>query len=197
MSTLLATTFVITREGLEAWLIAVLAMATAGTNVKQIRTIWMAVIVAIIATLILGSATAQILGNHANIERFEAVISLFTAVVLAYVAWFCHGASQHLKQLPTHNYWLLGLAVFGIMFREGVEVVLFITGIMLKASSANMVILGILAGMVILAMTVLVSQKHIKRLPIKTIFRFSRYIFAVMAVYFAYSGITELLEYFF
>ena len=111
----------IAREGLETYLIAILALASTGGNLKQQRVIWGAIIASFIATLGLAGITAQFLGSHANIERFEGVIGVFTGIILAWVAWFCHGAAQHVKHLPLHNAWLLGLAVFGIVFREGVE----------------------------------------------------------------------------
>jgi len=195
ITTLLATTFVIAREGLEAWLIAVLAITAANNNPKHIKVIIWAVLGSLIATIVLGSTTAQMLGNHANIERFEGVIGVITGVVLAWVAWFCHGASQHVKSLPFNNSLLLGLAVFGIMFREGVEVVIFLTGIIINSQDIQMVYLGVLVGLVILVITAQVSYNQIKNIPIKKIFKISRWIFSVLAVYFLYTGISEIIEY--
>lgn len=195
MTTLLATAFVIAREGLEAWLIAMLAISAANNNTKHIKVIIYAVIGSVIATILLGSTTAQILGNHANIERFEGVIGVITGVVLAWVAWFCHGASQHVKALPFNNSLLLGLAVFGVMFREGVEVVIFLTGIIINSTDIQMVYLGVLVGLVILVMTAHFSYNQIKNLPIKKIFKISRWIFSLLAVYFLYTGISEIIEY--
>ena len=195
ITTLLATTFVIARAGLEAWLIAVLAITAANNNPKHIKVIIWAVLGSLIATIVLGSTTAQMLGNHANIERFEGVIGVITGVVLAWVAWFCHGASQHVKSLPFNNSLLLGLAVFGIMFREGVEVVIFLTGIIINSQDIQMVYLGVLVGLVILVITAQVSYNQIKNIPIKKIFKISRWIFSVLAVYFLYTGISEIIEY--
>ncbi len=195
MSTLLASTFVIAREGLETYLIAILALASTGGNLKQQKVIWSAIIASLIATLALASITAQVLGSHANIERFEGVIGVFTGLILAWVAWFCHGAAQHVKHLPLHNAWLLGLAVFGIMFREGVEVVVFMTGIIIDASDMYSAGLGILVGLVILGMVMLFSNHQIKKLPVRSVFRISRWIFSILAVYFLYNGVHEIIEY--
>ena len=195
MTTLLASTFVVGREGFEAWLIAMLALASSGGNSRNIRAIWMAVIASVIATLTLGSITAQFLGSHANIERFEGVIGVFTGVILAWVAWFCHGASQHVKQLPYHNSILLGLAVFGILFREGIEVVVFLSGIIADTQDTVSVGMGILVGLVILVVAGLVSHNQIKKLPVRQIFKTSRWIFGALAVYFLYTGISEIIEY--
>lgn len=195
MSTLLASSFVIAREGFEVWLIALLALASTGGNLKQQRVIWGAMIAALLATITLGSATAQLLGSHANVERFDGVIGVITGGLLAWVAWFCHGAAQHVKQLPYRNSVLLGLAVFGIMFREGVEVIVFLTGIITNTWDTYSVGLGILAGLVILVSTMLVTHNQIKRLPVQQVFRFSRWIFGALAVYFMYNGISEIIEY--
>ena len=195
MTTLLASTFVVGREGFEAWLIAMLALASSGGNIRNIRAIWMAVIASVIATLALGSITAQFLGSHANIERFEGVIGVITGVILAWVAWFCHGAGQHVKQLPYHNSILLGLAVFGILFREGIEVVVFLSGIIADTQDTLSVGMGILVGLVILVLAGLVSHNQIKKLPVRQIFKISRWIFGALAVYFLYTGISEIIEY--
>ena len=194
MTPLLASTFVVAREGFEAWLIAIIAMSMAGTNTKQVRIIILAVIASIIATLALGSATVQFLGNHANIERFEALISVITGGLLAWVAWFCHGASQHVKQLPYSSSWLLGLSVFGIMFREGVEIVVFLSGIIVDSMDGYSVGLGILVGLVILVLLAKVSYNQIQKLPVRNIFKISRWIFGALAVYFLYNGVHEIVE---
>jgi len=186
---------VIAREGLETYLIAILALASTGGNLKQQRVIWGAIIASFIATLALAGITAQFLGSHANIERFEGVIGVFTGVILAWVAWFCHGASQHVKHLPLHNAWLLGLAVFGIVFREGVEVVVFLTGITVNTMDVYSAGLGILVGLVFLATVIMVSNQQIKKLPVRSVFRISRWIFGALAVYFLYNGIHEIVEY--
>jgi len=195
MTALLASSFVIGREGLEAWLIAMLAIASANGNKASIKAIWYAVITAITATILLGSTTLQLLGSHANTERFEAFIGVFTGVVLAWVAWFCHGASQHLKNLPFHNVWLLGLVVFAVLFREGIEVILFMSAIMVNTKDTIMVSLGSLIGLVFLVAVGVISHRQIKKIPIGKIFKTSRWIFGALAVYFLYTGITELLEY--
>lgn len=194
MTPLLSSAFVIFREGIETWLIMVLALASTGGNTKQQRSIWISAIAAFIATILLGSATAAWLGNHANLERFEAVIAIITGVILAWVAWFCHGAAQHVKDLPRHSVWALGTATFTIIFREGVEVVLFLTGIYADDPNTVLIGLGILVGLVILVIAIKVANYQIKKLPVRKIFFYSRWLFSILAVYFLYTGIHEILE---
>jgi FTR1 family protein len=195
MTPLLSSAFVIFREGFEVWLIMVLALASTNGNLQQQKSIWISAVTAFAATILLGSATAAWLGNHANLERFEALIAIITGVILAWVAWFCHGAAQHVKHLPLHNAWLLGLAVFGIVFREGVEVVVFLTGIIIDSQDVYSAGLGILVGLAILVMVMMVSNHQIKKLPVRLVFRISRWIFCALAVYFLYNGIHEIIEY--
>jgi len=194
MTPLLSSAFVIFREGFETWLIVVLALAATSGNSIQIRSVWISVIAGFIATLLLGSATAAWLGDHQNLERFEALIGIITGVILAWVAWFCHGAAQHIKDLPKHSAWALGTAIFFIVFREGVEVVLFLTGIYAKHPSMLMIGLGSLVGLVILVITIKVADYQIKKLPVKRVFQVSRWLFSILAVYFLYTGIHELVE---
>jgi high-affinity iron transporter len=194
MTPLLSSAFVIFREGFEVWLIMVLALASTNGNLQQQKSIWISAVAAFAATILLGSATAAWLGNHANLERFEAVIAIITGVILAWVAWFCHGAAQHVKDLPKHSAWALGITAFFIIFREGVEVVLFLTGIYADYPNAGLIGLGILVGLVILVIAIKVANYQIKKLPVKQIFSYSRWLFTALAVYFLYSGIHELTE---
>ena len=194
MTPLLSSAFVIFREGFETWLIVVLALASTGGNLKQQRSIWISVIAAFIATILLGSATAAWLRDHANLERFEALIAIITGVILAWVAWFCHGAAQHVKDLPKHSVWALGTATFAIIFREGVETVLFLTGIYADYPNSGLIGLGILVGLVILVIAIKAADYQIKKLPVRKIFFYSRWLFSILAVYFLYTGIHEILE---
>ena len=194
MTPLLSSAFVIFREGFEVWLIMVLALASTNGNLKQQKSIWISAAAAFIATILLGSATAAWLGDHANLERFEALIAIITGVILAWVAWFCHGAAQHVKDLPRHSAWALGITAFFIIFREGVEVVLFLTGIYADYPNVGLIGLGILVGLVVLVIAVKVANYQIKKLPVKQIFLYSRWLSTALAVYFLYSGIHELVE---
>ena len=194
MTPLLSSAFVIFREGFEVWLIMVLALASTNGNLQQQKSIWISAVAAFAATILLGSATAAWLGNHANLERFEALIAIITGVILAWVAWFCHGAAQHVKDLPKHSAWALGITAFFIIFREGVEVVLFLTGIYADYPNSVLIGLGILVGLVILVIAIKVANYQIKKLPVKQIFLYSRWLFTALAVYFLYSGIHELTE---
>ena len=194
MTPLLSSAFVIFREGFETWLIVVLALATTSGNSAQTRAIWLSIIVGFLATLLLGASTIAWLGSGLNLERFEALIAILTGALLAWVAWFCHGAAQHVKDLPKHSVWALGTATFAIIFREGVETVLFLTGIYADYPNVGLIGLGILVGLVLLVIAIKAADYQIKKLPVRKIFFYSRWLFSILAVYFLYTGIHEILE---
>ena len=194
MTLLLSSAFVIFREGFETWLIVVLALATTSGNSAQTRAIWLSIIVGFLATLLLGASTIAWLGSGLNLERFEALIAILTGALLAWVAWFCHGAAQHVKDLPKTSVLALGTAVFFIIFREGVEVLLFLTGIYVKDPNLSLIGLGILVGLVLLVIAIKAADYQIKKLPVRKIFFYSRWLFSILAVYFLYTGIHEILE---
>jgi len=194
MTSLLSSAFVIFREGFETWLIVVLALATTSGNSAQTRAIWYSIIVGFLATLLLGASTIAWLGSDVNLERFEAAIAILTGALLGWVAWFCHGAAQHVKDLPKTSILALGTAAFFIIFREGIEVLLFLTGIYVKDPDLSLIVLGILVGLVVLVISIKVADYQIKKLPVRKIFFYSRWLFSVLAVYFLYTGIHELLE---
>ena len=194
MTPFLSSAFVIFREGFETWLIVVLALATTSGNSTQTKVAWYSIIVGFLATLLLGASTIAWLDSGVNLERFEALIAILTGALLAWVAWFCHGAAQHVKDLPKTSILALGTASFFIIFREGVEVLLFLTGIYAKHPSLALISLGILVGLVILVISIKVADYQIKKLPVRQVFQVSRWLFSILAVYFLYTGIHELVE---
>jgi FTR1 family protein len=194
MTPLLSSAFVIFREGFETWLIVVLALATTTGNSAQTRAVWYSIIVGFLATLLLGASTIAWLGSGVNLERFEALIAILTGALLGWVAWFCHGAAQHVKDLPKTSVLALGTAVFFIIFREGVEVLMFLTGIYVKDPNLSLISLGILVGLVLLVIAIKAADHQIKKLPVQKIFFYSRWLFSILAVYFLYTGIHEILE---
>jgi FTR1 family protein len=194
MTSLLSSAFIIFREGFETWLIVVLALAATTGNTIQTRTIWYSVIVGFLTTLLIGASTVAWLGSDANLERFEAAIAILSGTLLGWVAWFCHGAAQHVKELPKTSVLALGTASFFIIFREGVEVLLFLMGIYVKDPNLSLIGLGILVGLVFLVIAIKVADYQIKKLPVKKIFFYSRWLFSFLAVYFLYTGIHKLLE---
>jgi high-affinity Fe2+/Pb2+ permease len=75
-----------------------------------------------------------------------------------------------------------------------VETVLFLTGIYTDYPNVGLIGLGILVGLVILVIAIKAADYQIKKLPVRKIFFYSRWLFSILAVYFLYTGIHEILE---
>ena len=80
------------------------------------------------------------------------------------------------------------------MFREGVEIIVFLSGIIVNTLDMYSVALGILAGLVILVLVAKVCYGQLQRFPVRQVFRISRWIFSILAVYFLYNGVHEIIE---
>ena len=186
-----STAFVLFREGFEIWLIMCLALNYVQDSVRR-GVIWRAFWISMIHTVMLAAGITYWLTDHAVLEKYEGVMYLITAGILAWVAYGCHSAQQHVKDLPLKNTWWLGAAVFGIILREGVEVILFLTGIYASDPNVLRLIAGVGLGLTALALLIHLANHQIKRIPVAKIFTYSRYIFVVLAMYFAYKGIGEL-----
>lgn len=187
-----STAFVLFREGFEIWLIMCLALNYVQDSVRR-SIIWRAFWISIIHTIVLGVGISLWLNDHAVLEKYEGVMYLITAGILAWVAYGCHSAQQHVKDLPLKNTWWLGVAVFGIILREGVEVTLFLMGIYASDPNVLRLIAGAGLGLAALALLIHQANHQIKKIPVSSIFQISRFIFVVLAVYFVYKGVGELI----
>jgi high-affinity Fe2+/Pb2+ permease len=187
-----STAFVLFREGFEIWLIMALALNYVQDSVRR-SIIWRAFWISIIHTIVLAVGISYWITDHSVLEKYEGVMYLITAGILAWVAYGCHSAQQHVKDLPMRNTWWLGVAVFGIILREGVEIILFLMGIYTVDPNWQWMMLGAGMGLMALALLIHLANHQIKKIPVSSIFRFSRFIFIVLAIYFAHKGIGELI----
>lgn len=187
-----STAFVLFREGFEIWLIMCLALNYAQDPVRR-AVIWRAFGISVMHTMVLAVGILYWITDHSVLEKYEAVMYLITAGILAWVAYGCHSAQQHVKDLPMRDTWLLGVAVFGIILREGVEIILFLTGIYASDPNVLRLIAGAGLGLAALALLIHLANHQIKKIPVSSIFKISRFIFVVLAIYFAHKGIGELI----
>lgn len=187
-----STAFVLFREGFEIWLIMCLALNYVQDTMRR-AVIWRAFWISVIHTVVLGAGIAYWVTDHSMLEKYEGVMYLITAAILAWVAYGCHSAQQHVKELPLRNTWWLGVAVFGIILREGVEIILFLTGIYAADPDVGRLMVGAVTGFTVLATVIVIANRQITRIPTAKIFQISRYIFVILAMYFAYKGLVELV----
>jgi high-affinity iron transporter len=196
MTGILAPTFVWFREGLEAYLIVAMAWIMVA-NTRQKLTIASSTFLALVGAGILGYFAQHYIAN--DFEAVEGWTALAASGLLFWTAWFCHGAVQHTKTIQDNlrnNGPILALAiiVFLTVFREGAEIVAFLTALWVAGTSITNIGIGAIIGLGALLIVGISASKQIKKIPVAQIFKTSRWIFTILAIYFLYYGIHELLE---
>jgi len=196
MTGLASSTFIWFREGLEAWLIVQMAWLMIQNN-QQRLTILGSTLAAIFAAGALAFGAREFVAN--DFDAVEGWTALVAAGLLFWTAWFCHSAAQHMDQIRDNinsngSLAALSLIVFLTVFREGAEIVVFLTGVYVAGTSLIDIGIGAVLGLAGLAVLVWSASAQIKRIPVRKIFRSSRYIFTALAIYFTYYGLHELLE---
>ena len=199
----LSSFFILLREGFEAMLIAVLVfmyLDKVKANDKRPAVLW-GIIAGIIASMFVALGIKKIAGiTHAHEELFEGGVMIVAAGMLAYVAFFCHHAKQHVegkvdKAVANGSSFILSFTVFLAILREGFEIVLFYTALIGSGIYNTVpVFIGALVGTVALVGVYFGLNKITKIIPIGMFFRASSILLAVLALYFAYEGIHEFNE---
>ena len=194
MTGLTASTFIWFREGLEAYLIV--QMAWLMTNDPRQRTVLLgSTALALVSATVLGYFALDFINN--DFAQVEAWTAMAASALLFWTAWFCHGAAQHMKDIKdrmTGSMIALATIVFLTVFREGAEIVAFLSGLWVAGTSIYDIGTGALVGLGALAIICYMFSNRIKKIPIGRIFRASRWVFTALALYFLYYGIHELLE---
>ena len=199
----LSSFFILLREGFEAMLIAVLVfmyLDKVKARDKRPAVLW-GILAGIVASLFVALGVKKIAGiTHAHEELFEGGVMLIASGMLAYVAFFCHHAKQHVegkvdKAVATGSSFVLSFTVFLAILREGFEIVLFYAAL-IGSGIYNAV--PVFAGAIIGALTLIGVyyglNKITKLIPVGVFFRASSILLAVLALYFAYEGIHEFSE---
>ena len=169
-------------------------------NDKRPAVLW-GIIAGIIASMFVALGIKKIAGiTHTHAELFEGGVMIVAAGMLAYVAFFCHHAKQHVegkvdKAVATGSSFILSFTVFLAILREGFEIVLFYTALIGSGIYNTVpVFSGALVGTIALIGIYFGLNKITKLIPIGMFFRASSILLAVLALYFAYEGIHEFSE---
>ena len=199
----LSSFFILLREGFEAMLIAVLVfmyLDKVKANDKRPAVLW-GIIAGIIASMFVALGIKKIAGiTHAHEELFEGGVMIVAAGMLAYVAFFCHHAKQHVegkvnKAVATGSSFILSFTVFLAILREGFEIVLFYTALIGSGIYNTIpVFSGALVGTIALVGVYFGLNKITKLISVGMFFRASSILLAVLALYFAYEGVHEFSE---
>jgi len=197
--------FIILREGFEAMLIAMLVFTYLDKLNAQDKSkyVWYGITAGVIASLGIALGFTYISSlTHAHEELFEGVTMLIAAGMLTYVAIWCHTARQHVEGTIKHAITtgtviaLSGSVCFAIL-REGFEIVLFYAALFASSIAETFSIwLGGIAGVVVLFVIYVIMKKATNKVPTALFFNVSKYLLVILAIYFAYNGVHELLEVF-
>ena len=199
----LSSFFILLREGFEAMLIAVLVfMYLDKVKARDKRpAVYWGILAGIVASLFVALGVKKIAGiTHAHEELFEGGVMLIASGMLAYVAFFCHHAKQHVegkvdKAVETGSSFVLSFTVFLAILREGFEIVLFYTALIGSGIYNTVpVFSGALVGAIALVGVYFGLNKITKLISVGMFFRASSILLFALAIYFAYEGIHELHE---
>ena len=163
--------------------------------------VYWGILAGIVASLFVALGVKKIAGiTHAHEELFEGGVMLIASGMLAYVAFFCHHAKQHVegkvdKAVATGSSFILSFTVFLAILREGFEIVLFYAALIGSGIYNTIPVFG---GAIIGALTLIgvyYGLNNITKLvPVGMFFRASSILLFALAIYFVYEGMHELHE---
>lgn len=206
---MLTSLFIILREGFEAMLIVMLIFTYLNRfnlGDSKRKYVWGGLAAGILGSIVVAMGFKYIGGlTHDHEEYFEAVCMLMASGVLGYLAFWCHGAKNHFERdiqsklyepsVTMASSLALSFAVMIAVLREGFEIVLFYSALFASATADNLSIaVGGIVGLVALFVIYAIMRKGIDRVPTRQVFEYSKYFFIVLAMYFAYGGIMEIIE---
>jgi len=175
------------REALEAALvISIISTYLAKIGRKeQIKYLWYGTIIAIVASLALGGSILVIYSTLSGIaeEIFEGVTSLIAAGVLTFmIVWMAKNAKSLKKEIQQRiDSTLTGRQIFGIaslafivVFREGLETVLFLTALVITDTTGS--IIGISTALVSVSVLAILIWKGAYRLDVRKFFKVCKFL---------------------
>lgn len=194
------------REALEAALITAIILAYLARTKRNplTRYAWYGVYLAVAASVIFGASIWFMYGNLSGPTKtlFEGVAALFAVSVLSSMIYWMASKGKELKKevekrveaIVTRGA-TLALASFSfiVVFREGLETVLFLTSFLLEDPIGTLVgaFLGIVASLTLAYMVFVVGMK----INIRKFFYFTSILLVLLAGGLAGYGVHELLEY--
>lgn len=199
----MAELIIVFREVLEASLIVgILYTYLKQTNqINSISSLWQGVIAALFASVI-GSFLFQIIagGFQGQAEKlFEGFVMIIAAVILgSMIVWMAKNkniaedlkdkADQALSSSKV-NYGIFALAFISV-FREGIETILFLYGVMMKEGNLS-ISLSLLGAVIGVGIGILIFVQG-KKVPLKTFFNVSSILLIFVAAGMLAYGVHEL-----
>jgi len=202
---MLAALVIVFREVLEAGLIIGVVLAASRGVHGRTFAVTLGVLAGILGSIIVALFASRISDafDGRGQEIFIAAILLFAVVMLAWhVAWMAHHAremTQQLRQLGSdvtagrQSLFALGAAVAIAVMREGSEVVLFLTGIVMQGKdSALQLLIGSGIGVLLGAVVSMALYFGLTAIPLKRMFSVTGVLITLLAAGLAASAVKQL-----
>jgi high-affinity iron transporter len=202
---MLAALVIVFREVLEAGLIVGVVLAASRGVTGRNAAVGLGILAGVAGSMLVALFTARISNafDGRGQELFIAGILLFAVVMLAWhVVWMADHAremTQELRKLGSdvaaghQSLFALGAAVAVAVMREGSEVVLFLTGIVMQGKdSGTELLLGSAGGLVLGAAVSLVLYFGLAAIPLKRMFSVTGVLVTLLAAGLAASAVQQL-----
>ncbi len=202
---------ILLREGVEAILVlAAIMTALIKTGrreaMKYIHAGWISAVVLGVVTWWVAENVISVSG--ASREVTEGAAALFAALILIYVGFWLHSASnsKQWKKFIEHKIdnamenstlWVLATVSFVAVYREMFETVLFYQAMWIQIDSGDSqqgFLLGVLAALALLLVLAFLVMRVGTRLPIKQFFQINAVLLFLLAVVFTGQGIAAFQE---
>ncbi|USH00158.1 FTR1 family protein [Thermococcus argininiproducens] len=193
--------FLITfREALEAAIIVAIIIAYLKRTKRgnQVKDVWIGAGLSILASVLLGAIILKIYGGLEEKELFEGVASYLAVIVLTSMIYWMATKGKNIK-MEIENKVSKAISplalisfTFIVVFREGLETVLFLTPFATQDFSSTLI--GLISGLVgALALAYLIYGVGM-RINLRTFFYYSSILLVFVAAGLAGYGTHELIE---
>lgn len=202
---MLAALVIVFREVLEAGLIVGVVLAASRGVHGRNGAVALGVLAGVLGSVVVAIFAASISDafDGRGQEIFIAAILLFAVLMLAWhVVWMAQHAremTQHLRQLGSdvsagrQSLFALGAAVAVAVMREGSEVVLFMTGIVMQGSdTASALLIGSGVGLLLGGAVSMILYFGLASLPLKRMFSVTGVLVTLLAAGLAASAVKQL-----
>jgi high-affinity iron transporter len=195
------------REGFEAILVvgAIVAYLVKSGHREKARAVYVGSVAALVASALLAWLLNSLtILSGANQELIEGFTVLIAVVMLIYVsswilsktegdAWSSYIRRKSDESIRQGSVLTLAFVAFLAVFREGAEMILFYQALMARsAGSTAQLWVGVVIGLVLLAVTYVLIRLLSVRVPLRPFFLGTSFLLAVMAFSFAGTGVKEL-----
>ncbi|NJE85937.1 FTR1 family protein [Thermococcus sp. CX2] len=193
--------FLITfREALEAAIIVAIIVAyLRRTNrTEQIKNVWIGVGLSLLASILFGAAILGLYGGLEEKELFEGLASYLAVIVItSMIYWMATKGKNIRAEIESRISNTIGpLALIGftfiVVFREGLETVLFLTPFATQDFGGTL--LGLIAGLIGALVLAYLIYGLGMRINLRTFFYYSSILLVFVAAGLAGYGTHELIE---